>query len=148
MSLLRFILLLLLGLLCSPAQAQSLLGTWQLGRKSAGGEGLNDCYVFKADKTFEYRVNNDNGLSRLVALGGTYRQYKGYVELTPTYTREIAGGVIDRSHISTGNDSWSIEQGTLQKRPIAKPVVQNINLTFIGTTAFVVEETNTFYKIK
>jgi hypothetical protein len=148
MHLLRLFLALFCVLMFSPAQAQSLLGTWQLGSKNAGGEGRNDCYVFKADKTFEYRVNNDNGLSRLLALGGTYRQYKGYVELTPTYTREVAGGTIERSHITTGNDSWSIEGGTLQKRPIAKPIVQNVNIAFLGTTAFVCDDTNTFYKIK
>jgi len=148
MQLLRLTFVLLAVLVSSPAKAQSLLGTWQLGSKLSGGEIQNDSYIFKADKTFEYVVNNGNGLSRLRALGGTYRQHKGYVELTPAYTREVIGGAIDRSHILTGNDSWSIEGGTLQKRPIAKPIVQSINIKFISTTAFVCDETNTFYKIK
>lgn len=138
----------LLLFIISHGKAQSLIGTWQLGSKKSGGEGVNDCYVFKADKTFEYRLNNDQGLNRILAIVGTYKQYKGYVELTPKYTRELVGGVIDRSHITTGNDSWSIENGTVKKQPIAKPIVQNINITFMGTAAFVVEETNTFYKIK
>jgi hypothetical protein len=148
MQLLRLIFALLAVLVFSPAKAQSLRGTWQLGSKLSGGELQNDSYLFKADHTFEYVVNNGNGLTRLRALGGTYRQHKGYVELTPTYTREVVGGTLDRSHVLTGNDSWSIEGGTLQKRPIAKPIVQSINIHFIGTTAFVCDETNTFYKIK
>ena len=148
MQSIRLLFLALLWISFTAVQAQSLLGTWQLGTAKSDGEGRNDCYVFQADKTFEYRVNTTSGLNRLIAIGGTYRQYKGYVELTPKYTREIVGGIIDRSHISTGNDSWSIENGTLQKKPIAKPIVQSVNLVFLNPSAFVVEDTNTFYKIK
>lgn len=148
MQSLRFFLPLLFVLVVFQAHSQSLIGTWQLESKSAEGEGRNDCYVFRADKTFEYRVNTFGGLNRLVALGGTYRQGKGYLTLTPTYTRELVGGYLDRSHITTGNDSWSFEGGTVQKRAIAKPIVQSLEIAFIGKTAFIVDRNGTFYKIE
>lgn len=140
MQSLRFLFPLVFLLVLSQAHGQSLIGTWQLESKSTGGEGRNDCYVFRADKTFEYRVNTFGGLNRLVALGGTYRQGKGYLALTPTYTREVVGSYLTRSHITTGNDSWSFEGGTAQKRAIAKPIVQSLEIVFIGKTAFTVDQ--------
>lgn len=126
---------------------QSIIGTWQLGTKQTG-EIVLDCYVFKSDNSFEYKTNTDMGLSRIRAIGGTYIYKKGYVELVVKYTKEVIGGTIERSHISTGNDSWSIEGGTLQKKLIAKPISQPLNITFDGPSVIVFDEGSKFYKIK
>ncbi|MDQ2770223.1 MAG: hypothetical protein M3Y54_06965 [Bacteroidota bacterium] len=126
---------------------QSIVGTWQIGTKQTG-ETVLDCYVFKADNSFEYRTNTDMGLSRIRAIGGTYIYKKGYVELVVKYTKEVIGGSIERSHITTGNDSWSIEGGVLQKKLIAKPISQPLNIAFDGPSIIVFDEGSKFYKIK
>lgn len=131
----------------SYGYCQSIIGTWQLGSKQTG-ETVLDCYVFKTDNSFEYRTNTDMGLSRIRAIGGTYIYKKGYVELTIKYTKEVINGRIERSHITTGNDSWSIEGGLLQKKLIAKPVSQPLNIVFEGTSIIVFDEGSKFYKIK
>jgi len=140
------VVLLLLLYITLPSYSQSLIGTWQIGTKQTG-EGTLDCYVFKSDNSFEYVVNSDEGLRRIIAIGGTYSYKKGYLELRVKYTKEIVGGAIGRSHITTGNDSWSIEGGIVRKMPVKKLIIQHLNIEFINPKTIVVDDDNKFYKI-
>ena len=130
--------------------SQSIIGIWQIGTKQQGGEESPARYVFKIDKSFEYKVNSGDFLQRIRAIGGTY-SYKpgsGYVELVVKYTTEIVGGTIERSHITINNDSWSIEGGAVQKHRIAKPLSYAVNLNFISPSVVVLDENSKYYKIQ
>jgi hypothetical protein len=128
------------------SQSQSIVGLWQINT-SQESSGPQECYVFKADKTFEYRVNSEDGLQRILAIGGTYTYKPGDLRLTLKYTKEVVGGHIERSHITVGNDSWSVEGGTIQKRAVAKPSTEYLTLTFISPTIILLDEGNKFYKV-
>lgn len=128
---------------------QSLAGTWQIGTAQVSS-GLAAHYTFKANKTFEYTVNSDDALQRIISIGGTYT-YKagsGYVTLLVKYTIEIIGGVIDRSHITTSNNAWSIEKGKVQRIPIAKPLYQLLELKFVSPNVVMIEQEDKFHKVR
>lgn len=139
-----FLTMLLAGTALS-SQAQTIFGTWQVASKKTG-EGLMENYVFNVDNTFEYRTDSDDGLRRVIALGGTYTFAKDVLKLEITYTRELVGGTIERSRVTTGNDTWAIEGGTVQKKPLAKPVSQTLAAHLNSQTVLGIEE-NQFYRV-
>ncbi|UOQ71522.1 hypothetical protein [Hymenobacter cellulosilyticus] len=132
--------------MASRSYGQSVVGTWQVGTKVvSNGPQASD--VFKADKTFEYQVNTDDGLQRIRAIGGTYTTGRGYIELRVAYTTEIVGGTLERSHINVSNDSWTLEGGKLEKRKLAKPVTEVLEIKFLSTEVLTIDE-NKFYRIR
>jgi hypothetical protein len=132
-------------LFTTHSYGQSIVGTWQMNTNTVGS-GLLENYVFKSDKTFEYRVNSEDGLQRIIAIGGTYTYKPGDLQLIVRYTKEVVGGTLERSHFLTGNDSWSIENGSVQKRMIAKPTTEYLELKFEGVKIITIDG-NKFYKV-
>ena len=125
--------------------AQTIFGVWQVASKHTG-EGLMENYVFNVDNTFEYRTDSDDGLRRVIALGGTYTFAKDVLKLEITYTREVVGGTIERSRVTSGNDFWAIEGGTVQKKALAKSVSQTLAAHLNTQTVLAIEE-NQFYRV-
>ena len=143
------IIVLVLVLFCTTLQgySQTIFGTWQIGNNKVG-EGLMESYVFKVDNTFEYLTDSDDGLRRVIALGGTYTYTApNKLTLVVNYTRELVGGTIERNSVTKGNDSWTIEGGVVQKHPLAKPYTHQLAVNFNTGGALAIED-NRFFRVK
>ncbi|TVT42893.1 hypothetical protein FNT36_02025 [Hymenobacter setariae] len=117
------VLLLILALCTKPVFGQSIVGFWQADDTTVAA-GYKAHYIFSANKKFTYNVNEEDGLSRIRTIGGRYSIKGTMLLLTPEYTVELVGGTLERSHIVTGHDSWSIENTHQKTYKITKPVAQ------------------------
>jgi hypothetical protein len=107
---LTFILLTLSFLL----RSQNVVGIWQLDTKVLAA-GYLDSYQFFRDSSFVYHPSQFDALTRIISIGGKYNIQKDSLIFFVEYIIEITGGQIIRSVMYSDNDSWSIENGVINK---------------------------------
>lgn len=73
----------------------------QIGKKRMAG------YTFGDNHRFEYSISEYDGLSPIVALGGTYRINKNKIYYRVSYIKKRIGGKLCRDGQYTLNDSWA-----------------------------------------
>ncbi|WP_151088176.1 lipocalin-like domain-containing protein [Hymenobacter baengnokdamensis] len=108
-------------ILASQAFSQNIVGFWQASDTTISSN-YQQHYVFSADKKFTYTPSGYDGLQRVLKIGGHYKLLGNTLYLTPEYTTELKGGVLERSHITTLNDSWSIASGQAKTYKIVEPI--------------------------
>jgi hypothetical protein len=104
-------------------KAQDLIGIWQYNTPEIYS-GYFDTYQFFNDMSFKFNTNQNNGLRRIISIGGRYSISNNEISFYVEYTIEIIGGLPQRSEILTGNDSWSIEGGEMKKLLLQTPITQ------------------------
>lgn len=145
---------LVLSMVLHLGYGQTLVGRWQeqTDKVSAGYLGN---YQFAADGTFSYNINEYFGLARIQALEGnySYNAQTHVLALTVLYVREITGGHIERSLESgEATDRWAIEDGTVTRSKLAKPVKSSIKVEFVkkggGETRLVLFDKIKYYQVE
>ncbi|MGI4872874.1 MAG: hypothetical protein ACRYFX_17075 [Janthinobacterium lividum] len=125
------LLLVLLSLVVNQAAGQNITGLWQAG-DTVIGSMYREHYIFSAGNKFIYNTSGYDGLQRVISIGGHYKLVGKTLYLTPEYTVENREGrMISRSHITTLNDSWEIEDGTAKTYNIAKPTRESVSLLLV-----------------
>lgn len=93
---------------------KSIIGVWQFNSDEINS-GLFDNYHFFRDGRFVFKTNTNNGLTRVISLGGKYKIInKDSLRLSVEYIKEVKGGTLVRSEITAGSDSWAIEGGKIE----------------------------------
>jgi hypothetical protein len=130
----------------SQASAQ-LVGKWQEGSKQASSAYRNN-YVFRANRTFKYSTDEEDGLRSIISIEGTYKLKQDTLFLKPLFYTENRGMRLDRSMITAGNNSWEMTGGKNNKKPVANPVWYS--LVFKPNKAKVTIELDyiTYYKMQ
>lgn len=119
----RKILITVLTIIITQAKAQNIVGLWQFGSPTVSS-GYFETYQFFANGNFCFNTNQSDGLRRVLSIGGKYKVTKDKLVFTVEYTIELIGGNLERSHITTGSDSWALDNGQQKKLPLGKPIVQ------------------------
>jgi len=107
--------------------SQSLIGIWQAETPKLSSAYLNT-YQFFSDSSFKFNTNQYDDLRRIISIGGKYQIMNKIIIFTVSYTNEVVGGKIERSSLSTLNDSWAIEGGEIVKIPIKSKVIEEADL--------------------
>lgn len=126
----RLTLILVLLLFANQVFGQNIIGLWQ-ARDTLVSSNYVEHYVFSTGKKFVYNTSGYDGLQRIMTIGGHYNLVGNVLYLTPEYTVEKTGGTLERSRITTLNDSWSIENGQVKTHKIAKPVRQSVQFKLV-----------------
>ncbi len=121
----------LLIALTSSIKAQTILGVWQFGSSEINA-GYFDTYQFFPDSTFKFNTNQNDGLRRILIIGGKYQVKKNKLYFIVNYTIEVVGGKPKRSEIMSGSDSWSLEGGEIKTFQLKNPMRQSADLEFIS----------------
>lgn len=87
--------------------AQNIEGVWQINN-SIVGSTLDQCYQFDKNKEFKFHPSGFDGLNRIITIGGKYEILNDSICFLVEYTEECIGGSIERSFITTMNNSWAI----------------------------------------
>ena len=114
-------------LFASRAWSQNITGTWQVNDTLLTSM-YQEHYVFSAGNKFAYNTSGYDGMQRILTIGGHYRLAGNVLFLTPEYTVEIRAGTVERSHVTTLNDSWAIADGPSKTYTLAKPVRQSVQV--------------------
>ncbi|MGA3015227.1 MAG: hypothetical protein ABSD71_14460, partial [Bacteroidales bacterium] len=101
----------------------NVVGIWQAGT-DVEYSGYLENYQFFQNNTFIFNVSQLDGLNRVRSIGGKYQIQKDSILFTPEYTIEYQGGVIQRSNITTKNDSWEIQNAELKKIMLLNAEIQ------------------------
>lgn len=88
-------------------KAQEIKGIWQINTPEVGST-LDQCYHFKDNGEFEYHPSGYDGLCRINTIGGKFEMRKDTICFIVEYLEECLNGTIERSTITTKNDSWAI----------------------------------------
>lgn len=97
----------LLLFVISTINSQNIEGVWQINTPVVGST-LDQCYQFNENEEFNYHPSGYDGLSRITAIGGKYQIKKDTMYFIVKCVEESIGGTIERSTITTLNDSWAI----------------------------------------
>ncbi|MDR3610160.1 MAG: hypothetical protein P4L27_06325 [Ignavibacteriaceae bacterium] len=99
---------------------QSIIGILQMDTPEQSS-GYPESYRFYKNGSFEYHVNEEDGLSRIRIIGGNYSIKKDSIIFIAYYTVEEMGGHVEMSEIYARNNTWSIENCEEKKILIEKP---------------------------
>ena len=117
-------------LLTNHVQGQNIVGTWQ-ANDTLVTSNYREHYVFSIGNKFAYNTSGYDGLQRILTIGGHYRIAGSVLFLTPEYTVENRAGTVERSHVTTLNDSWAIMEGPLKTYKISAPVRQSVQFRLV-----------------
>ena len=124
-----------------------MIGVWQINTPEVNS-GYFDTYQFFTDGSFKFNTNQNDGLRRVLGIGGKYKLNKGVLTFIVEYTKEIVGGAIARSEITTGSDSWAIEGGQISKKKLLKPIKVGASIEIgkksNGTDCIIIDKRNYF----
>lgn len=95
-------------------QAQNIKGIWQKDSPLIGS-GYSQNYQFKNEEDFEYNTSEFDFLNRVRTIGGKYQIKQDTIFFTLEYIIECCGGTIERSLITSLNNSWAINDCKTQK---------------------------------
>lgn len=109
------------------SKAQSLVGVWQRDTNCVLGKHL-DTYCFFSDGTFCFNSDENNSLSRILSIGGSYIIVKNQIVFHVKYTIERSDGILVRDTLATQCGSWSIKGGVIKKMMLRKTIVEKADL--------------------
>lgn len=122
------ILFVLVALIISHiTMAQNIVGLWQAATPEVSS-GYLETYQFYSNGSFRFNTNQSDGLRRVLSIGGKYKVLNGKLIFTVEYTIEAIGGKLERSHLTTRSDSWSLDGGQIKQLTLVKPVVEQASL--------------------
>lgn len=101
---------------CNVVNAQNLekedlVGVWQFG-SSEISSGWYDNYLFFNNGSFVFNTNQNEGLKRIISIGGTFILKSDTLFLYINYSKELTGGIPTRSN-TVGSSGWAIQNGTV-----------------------------------
>jgi len=123
MKKLRVILIISILFVIVKSNSQTLVGIWQKDTSEVNS-AYTDTYQFFSDSSFKFNVSQYDYLNRIRSICGKYKVINDSIYFTIEYTIEILGGNIERSHITSINDSWEIENGKIEKIPVSAIITE------------------------
>lgn len=106
------IILLFNNLNAQNLKKEDLIGIWQFG-SSEISSGWFDNYQFFNNGSFVFNTNQNDGLKRVISIGGTFSLKSDTLFLYINFSKELLGGIPSRSNIA-GGSGWVIDNGTVK----------------------------------
>lgn len=103
----KYVYLFSLLLFSTYIKAQNIEGVWQINSYIVGST-LDQYYQFNNDENFRFHPSGFDGLNRILSIGGKYQIEKDSIYFLVEFIEECIGGTIERSTITTHNNSWAI----------------------------------------
>jgi hypothetical protein len=128
---------------------QSIIGIWQMNTPELSS-GYSETYHFFKNGTFEYHVDEEDGLNRIRIIGGNYSIKKDSIVFIANYTIEDIGGHVEMSELYGKNNTWSIEGYKEKKVPIENPkkeISSFKNIYKINDYQLIMIKHQEFYKV-
>ena len=88
--------------------AQNITGRWQAGSPFVSA-AYNENYQFFSDGTFYYNTPDDDGLTRVLTIGGKYNINKNNLILVPEFYIELYDGKLTMSGELLDNNNWAFD---------------------------------------
>lgn len=143
----KIILLLLLAVLVKFAGAQNLTGRWQAD-SAKFSEGIEN-YQFFADGTFCFNVDEDEGLSRVSKIAGSFEIAGAKLVFVPAYYIELSGGDLGLTGDKPGTATWEFDDTKEKKVQLRKAKQQVAFKYYTKDGAEVLEvDGSKYYKVQ
>lgn len=124
-----------------------LIGRWQIDQAELTSMNF-DMYNFHKDGTFVFAPNAYNGLNRIIEVRGIYLLQGDTILLTPKFTKEVFGGYLVRSEITTLSDTWEIIEGKIKQVRCKKIITQKAFIHYNPNEKALQLDNYKYYKIE